>query len=332
MKQKTHTWLAIRAIDLLDKADEAAGLVKILKPRMTSTAIGSWIPDLQDTKPGSGDIDNHVMKMKPYDGPQKQRFVTKKAELLKKLGPHRHIGAFIDDWDGVLGANWWNHAYKADPAPGEHLAGRSMALHTALIDQLILADPDVAKLVPGTVSFAKDLDPNARTRSEEIATYFFMLSHFVADACQPCHCDARKLSNYSSGLHKEMEIHWDGKIDDYFDNDALMTVQDSPAVVLNRARAVDQEFGITFDAAVPKLVSGDTWLEVVYLCRASFAMASIIVNPTDFPYGTTKRTKFKDVFDPPVDPRLQDDFDKAVIHDAVLNIAIIWKEVWSHLK
>ena len=59
MKQRTHTWLAIRAIALLEDSGAAPGLVKLLKPYVNSVAIGSWIPDLADSKRGSGDIDRN---------------------------------------------------------------------------------------------------------------------------------------------------------------------------------------------------------------------------------------------------------------------------------
>lgn len=332
MKQRTHTWLAIRAIALLEESGEADGLVKMLKPHVTATAIGSWLPDLRDTKPGSGDIDNHVFKMEPYEGPEAWRFTLKKDDLLKKLGPHRKAGAFIDQWGNGLSSAWWEAPYKADPQPGQHLANRSMALTTTLVDQLILGDPAVADLVPGKVSFAIDLDPAARTRREEVATYFFMLSHFVADACQPCHCDARRLAGYMKGLHKEIEAHWDKEIGTYFDKVKLQNTADSAAAVLKKAKEVGHELGLDFEPAVPALVSGDAWLEVLYLCRASFSLASIMVSPDEIPYGSEELTTFDAVFDSAARPGLLGDLDRAVLHDAVLNIAIVWKDVWRTFK
>ena len=161
--------------------------------------------------------------------------MLKRADLFKALGTKRQIRTFLDNWDGVLGADWWNKSYKAEPSPGEHLANRSMALTTTLIDQLILGDKAVARVVPGEVRFAKNLHPDARSRSEEVATYFFMLSHFVADSCQPCHCDARRLSGYSRGLHKEMEKHWSKKVGTYFNKKKLLETSDSSLKIL-RAR------------------------------------------------------------------------------------------------
>ena len=285
---------------------------------------------MADSKRGTGDIDNHVFKLKPYSGAGENRFITKREKLFKSIGNKRLIRTFIDNWDGVLGADWWNKPYKAEPAPGQHLANRSMALTTTLIDQLILGDSKLAKLVPGEVSFARNLHPEARSRGEQVATYFFMLSHFVADACQPCHSDARRLSGYGNGLHKEMEAHWSKKVGTYFNKKKLLATTESPAKILKAARAVDSQFNLTFENSVPKIVARDTWLEVVTLCRASFAVACILAPPQSYPYDSNKLTSFDDVFlSDNADPELLPDLNQAVAHDAVLNIAMIWKEVWS---
>ena len=330
MDQRTHTWLAIRTVALLDDANETPGLVRLLRPHVKNAAIGSWIPDMADSKRGSGDIDNHVFKLKPYAGPGAIRFVTKRDKLFKSLGNKRQVRTFIDNWDGVLDADWWNKPYKAEPAPGQHLANRAMALTTTLIDQLILGDTRVARLVPGEVKFAKNLHTDARSRSEQVATYFFMLSHFVADACQPCHSDARRLSGYSKGLHKELEGHWSKKVSTYFSKKKLRETNDSTTKILNTARAVDSQFNVTFDNTVPDIIARDTWLEVVALCRASFAVASILAPPQSYPYDSNLLTTFNEVFfGTDADPALLPELDQAIMHDAVLNIAMIWKEVWK---
>lgn len=331
MKQRTHTWLAIRAIALLEDSKAAPGLVGLLKPHVNSVAIGSWIPDLADAKRGSGDIDNHVFKMKPYDGPNKERFIKNKQKTLRELGPARLMSRFITDWGAGLGSEWWNSAYKATPTPGEHLANRAMALTTTLIDQLTLGDSKVSSLIPGGAgSFARSLDPNARTRVEEVATHFFMLSHFIADSCQPLHCDARIMAGFSNGVHKELEQHWDKRVGTYFDKNRLLKTTDTAQTILKKARAVDQELGIQFEDDVPKIIAGDTWLEILSVCRGSFAISNILVSPDIIPYGSKKRTTFKTVFEAPsVDVQLLENLDKAVLHDAVLNIAMIWKEVWA---
>lgn len=328
MKQRTHAWLAIRALGLLESSGQAGELVDLLKPHVASAAIGCWLPDLRDSKVGSGAIDNHVFKLAPHAGEQADRFVLRKADLFKKLGSGRAIVGFLKSRSDALDAEWWATPYRADPPPGQHLANRAMALTTTLVDQLLLGDETVANAVPGNVAFAGDLAPDARTRAEEVSTFFFMLSHFVADACQPCHCDARTLFGYDAGVHKELEAHWDSVIGTYFDKGKLMHVAADPDAILAKAREVDGRFGFTLSDDVPAPVSKDAWLEVLYLCRASFAVAGVLVSPEGFPYGGSDRTSFAAVFDQDSAPGLLADLDRAIMHDAVLNIAILWRDVW----
>jgi len=330
MNQRTHTWLAIRAIALLEDSGGPKGLITILKNNVKGAAIGSWIPDLQDSKKGSGDIDNHILKMKPYHGRNRSRFIKKKTALLDELGSERKVCEFLNAPNHTLGAVWWNQPYKAKPAPGQHLANRAMALTTTIIDQLIMGDKQVARLVPGTVRFSNRLDLNARTRMEEVATYCFMLSHFVADSCQPCHCDARALSGYSNGLHKEMEAKWSRVVGTYFDKKKYLKNSESPNAVLKQARAIDNKFDIHFTNSVPELQARDAWLEIVNICRASFAVASVLVPPDSIAYGSKETTSFKQVFDTANGgPALLAELNRMVMHDATLNIAIFWKSLWS---
>jgi len=333
MKQRTHTWLAIRAIALLEDEGKTPGLVKLLKPHTKSAAIGSWIPDMADSKKGFGDIDNHIFKLKPYNGQRADRFAESKSGTLRKLGNHRKMARFIRDRGGVLGSDWWAQGYRADPPPGQHLANRSMALSLALVDQLILGDPKVASLVPGDVRFAQKLDSDARPRPQEIATYCYMLSHFVADSCQPFHCDARPMAGYSAGVHKELEAHWDKLCGTYFDKSRLLSTNDPANSILKRARDVDQIIGIQFSGQVPEFKAKDLWLEIVNISRASFAISSILVPPDMIPYGSGKHTTFDDVFSGDgVPEELLPDLDKAVLHDGVLNIAIAWKDIWTRFS
>ena len=103
MKQATHAWIAIRAAALIGDDPETAGLFSILRPHIRNAALGAWMPDLADTKLGSGDIDNHVFKMGPYSGHVEDRFVTSKTDLISALGPGRAVAAFLRD-DSSLAA------------------------------------------------------------------------------------------------------------------------------------------------------------------------------------------------------------------------------------
>lgn len=328
MEQRTHTWLAIRTVALMDDLGQAPGLVRILKPFLKTTAIGAWIPDMSSARKGYGDIDNHVLKMEPYEGDQIDRFTVRKKKLLKLLGTNRLMHRYLNT-KTKPDSKWWGKPYRADPPPGQHLANCAMTISAMLTDLLILGNPVVAKHVPGETSFAKNLDPNARSTPEQIATYFFMLSHFVADSCMPCHCDARILSGYSRGLHKELEEHWSKKIGTFFDKKKLLKTTVTPKKIIEKAKNVDTKFGITsFPTSIPNLKANDVWKEIINICRGSYAVANTIAPPDKYPPRTRKLAKFTNLFEDEDDEDLKE-LDKMVIHDSVLNIAIVWKDVWQ---
>ena len=329
MDQRTHAWIAIRAVALLDDEGACPNLVKLLKPYLHAAAVGSWIPDKRDAKIGGSDTDNHILKMEPYRGEQVARFTLTKPELLKKLGKHRVMSTFLAE-NASLDDSWWKTPYKANPQPGQHIADRAGALTTTIIDLLIMGNQELATLIPNRYQFAEELEPKARSQAEQAALYFYMQSHFIADASMPCHCDARKLSSYGNGLHKELESHWSQKIGVYFDDKRLESTTDPPATILGNAKAVDTTFSITFKNEVPQLNERDVWLETIYICRGSFAVASIIAPPESHGYGQETLAPFNTVLEQR--PELLRKVDEVALHDAVLNVAITWKHLWNQLQ
>ena len=335
MNQKTHTWIAIRAIALLEDEAHEENLVKLLKPHAREASVGAWIPDQIDAKRGGAgsSTDNHILKMKPYTGSQPARFTTSKEKLLKNIGIHRKIHDFLDT-KYSLDPEWWDKPYKADPRkPGQHLPNRSMALSTMMKDLLLMGCPTIDALIPGDICFAQLIPENARTQEEAAVMYFFMLSHFIADTSMPCHCDARKLAGYKAGLHKEIEKHWSDKIDDNFEKAELLEADIDPKEVLSMARDVDTEFKLDFkDISIPDLLPDhDVWLEFIYYCRASFAVACVIAPPATYPFKDSNiRAPFDEVFG--TNAQLLEDVDKSAMYDAVLNTAIVWKHVWNKVS
>lgn len=331
MKQRTHAWLAVGAIALLEESGEADNLVKLIAPHAKTAAIGAWLPDLNDAKAGFGSLDNHVLKMEVYAGALPERFTMSREVLIDHLGADRKVTELIGD-ENALNNDWWSTPYRADPPPGKHLANRAMAFATMIVDLMILGDSKVDQFVPGKIGFVEDMDKQALTRKEQLATYFFMLSHFIADACMPCHCDARKLSAYDHGVHKVLESRWNTKITTYFEKDKILASTAKASVVINKAREIWKSLDITFAEGVPDLHEGhDTWLDTIYVCRASHALANIIVPYRDFPHNTDELPALLDLYPGNTgDDRLKG-FDRAILHDAILNIAMTWKHIWGKL-
>jgi hypothetical protein len=336
MDQQTHSWIAIRAIVLLEEEGKTKPLVDLLKPHAHKASVGAWIPDQVDAKrggAGSG-TDNHVLKMEPYKGSQTDRFVVRKDELLKQIGMYRETAQLLQK-DSSLGDQWWARPYKGDvPKPGQHLPNRIMALGTMLKDLLILGDRRIDQLIPGDIRFAQHMAPELRTREEAAAMYFFMLSHFIADVSMPCHCDGRNLAGYERGLHKEWEEHWSKKVGTRFERKNLLKEGVDREQIFQQAADLDDKFDLHFARApIPDLHKGsDVWLEAVYLCRASFAIAGIIAPCETYAYDDARATApFEDVFGEGKEGILAAT-DRAVLHDAVLNTAIFWKHIWNKVS
>lgn len=329
MEQRTHAWIAIRAIAYLEERKANPGLVKLLKPSMHAASMGAWIPDLADAKRGGGNTQHHVFKLLPYEGANASRFVAKKADLLKRLTGSPATRAFIKA-DKTLSATWWATPFKADPPPGQHLANRATALAGSLRDLLVMGSKEVDKLLPGDVKFLDKLDDAARTQREQAALYLFMLSHFIADACMPMHCDGRMLAGFSNGLHEQLEDHWKELVGKTFSDESLAKAAGNAAAckkLLDDARAVDECANLSFKDKLPDLPHGrDVWKEIVDVCRASFALSAVIAPPEDYPYASKKaRAPFKKVLE---GKELLEEVDRLVLEDAVVNTAMIWSAVW----
>lgn len=331
MNQRTHAWIAVRTIALLEDGKKDKNLVKLLKPHAGKAAIGAWIPDLADAKRGGAKTENHIFKIMPYKGKDKERFIARKHDTLDRLGEKRLMHEYIDT-DTSLKPAWWDKPYRGDiKKPGQHLANRSMALSVMMLDLLIMGDNTVDKLLPGKVSFAKYIDKNARTQEEQVALYFFMLSHFVADSCMPCHADGRYLAGYSRGLHNKLESEWSKLVGTKFDKSKMLpaSMSVSPDEILKESRKVDEKFdNIPFKPkSIPNMVAGDVWLEIINVCRGSFAVASIIAPPKKYGYKSKKLAPFSTVFGNAESQKFKD-MSKMVMHDAVLNNAVIWRHIW----
>jgi len=326
MKQSSHSWIAIRAAALLGEDADCKGLVNILTPSVKAAAIGAWMPDLEDSKLGSGDTDNHVFKMEPYSGELESRFVTSKADLQKRLGVGRRMVALISE-DKTLDESWWGTPYKASPGPDQNIANRVQALSTTLKDSLILANKDVAKNIARKFKLSEQLTDEERTRPEQVSLYFFMLSHFIADACMPCHCDKRYLASYTGHFHPEWEAVMSKPLDTLFTATKLSQSARSSDEILEAACANDEALGVKFDKPVPVIKDNDVWKETVAICRASYAINNILASPKEFPVDSRKTLSVKNFDIDPASSALFKSCTSAALHDAVLNTATIWKHI-----
>ena len=99
-----------------------------------------------------------------------------------------------------------------------------------------------------------------------------------------------------------------------------------PDKILSDARGVNTKWGWEFAATpIPQLTT-DVWPDMIYICRASFGLACIIGSPETYKYDEKTAARYEEVLEKR--PVLLEEIDKAVAHDAVLNVARVWRNVW----
>lgn len=330
MKQTGHTWIALRAIGLIQDDPKTLGLAKVLAPWAKYSYIGCWLPDMPKFKKGHGIIGNHTFKNAPYTGKNKSRFVVPKKKLLKALDSNLALHKYINT-KSKLPKTWWDKPYKAIQKDGEHLPDCLSSLFDTIADMLLLGDAKLDKLVPGSTGYAKYLDSSCALAKEQVSTFFFIMSHYIADCFMPCHADKRKLCAFKKGgVHEGWEKHWDKLVGGYFKKMKLKDTNDKSAKIIKDAKKLDATLGLKFN--IP-LTWGDDkndiWETAILWCRASFAFSCNIFPLKDYSYGSKKQPLFKDHF---TDAKKLAEYDRIVLQSAVYAVASTWKQIWRKFK
>jgi hypothetical protein len=330
MKQRGHTWIALRAIGLIQDDPKTEGLAKVLEPWAKHSYVGCWLPDMSGFKKGHGIIGNHTFKNAPYKGENESRFVVKRSKLLKSLDSNLALRGRIRS-GLTLPQGWWDEPYKAIQKDGEHLPDCLSSLFDTIADMLLLGNKKLDALVPGKTNYADYLDPACALAKEQVATFFFIMSHYVADCFMPCHADKRTLCAFArGGVHEGWEKHWEKLVGTYFDKKKLKATADSSRKVINEAKKLDATLGLQFKTPLTwGNEKDDIWETAIFWCRASFAFSCHIFPLEDHPYASRKKPLFKDHFD---DAAKLAEYDRIVLQSAVYAVASTWKRIWRKFK
>jgi len=330
MKQIGHTWIALRAIGLIQEDPKTQDLARVLAPWAKHSYIGCWLPDMSKFKKGHGIVGNHTFKNAPYRGKNQSRFVVEKKKLLKALDPNLALHQYLGS-DSTLSASWWAQPYKAQQKEGEHLPDCLSSLFDTIADMLLLGDRELDALVPGSSGYGDYLDAACALSKEQVATFFFILSHYVADCFMPCHADKRKLAAFErGGVHEGWEKHWDRLIGPYFNKKKLKETSDTSEQILEKARELDDKLGLKFKIPLTWPENdNDIWETAVLWCRASYAFSCDIFPVDQFPYGSRKQPLFKEYF---TDASKLADYDRIVLQSAAYAVASSWKQIWRKFK
>lgn len=186
MKKFTHAWIAFKAIERLQKAEvpaslrpEADFLVDWFSDHKDGVIRGSWYPDEVIVDNGT----SHIMKYRCESASPPLEYTNLPGtSLLFRAGqnsPLKSAGVTIDA--------------KND------LPQRCNSLYHSVIDNFKIQQNEEK---------GSSLSPN----DNHIALLLFMLSHYIADAHMPLHCDGRSAMYGSFDLHDAIETRWEREV------------------------------------------------------------------------------------------------------------------------
>jgi hypothetical protein len=188
MKKYTHAWLAFMAVRRLEDAElsstdrtYADGLIRWFKGHKDGVAQGAWYPDsvIMDM------ADSHVLKLAP-SAEAENKFRRLPTTYLNykhgKTSPVRKKSFTVDEHD--------------------NLPNRCESIAHSVVDHLKMQE-------------SEDKGSPVSPTDNQIALLLFMLSHYIADAHMPFHCDSRRFSE-GMDLHGYMEGEWEGLIQRFY--------------------------------------------------------------------------------------------------------------------
>jgi hypothetical protein len=194
MDQYTHAWIAFKAIERLsgnrvstDDRPVAKKLVTRFEDYKDGVIRGAWYPDLVYHDNGQ----SHILKHIP--GYAKD---FELATLLPVTSTSAVQAKFSDPADRQLQFSY---------SKLENLPERCEALSHAVKDNL-------------KIQYSEEKGSPLTPTGNHIALMFFALSHYIADAHVPMHCDKRghKLADPSFGIAAKVEGRWGKEVDDYY--------------------------------------------------------------------------------------------------------------------
>ena len=336
MKQRAHSWVALRALKLIDDSKKAPKLVELLSYYLSDVWEGAWLPDtlIVDMKYG------HIFKldndpeMLGYDITKYDWRRVSYDELDDRLCGKRLCLEYIKDSKELQDPYWIHEKYSG------HLPDRVIAISHTIGDMLKMSDYPMAFYAKKKRSRAymeedlskqniRDLSLSPNFSARQIAIMFFIISHYICDAHMPLHCDLRDYGGKKlkrrlpRSLHPSIEKLWESQfpekekiiLHDYTIKSLDDITQDLPGQSIIE---IDTNPEYKLNKRIFK-IKGDEWNEMVYTCRISYALSrKWITKPYD------KVDKF-------IDDIGDDEFKRVtnyIFHDTVESIARIWYKTW----
>jgi hypothetical protein len=307
MKQYTHAWLAFMAVKRLKEAKlkdknkkVAQHLVDWIMHNEDDIIQGSWYPDdvIKDM------ATSHVLKITP-SGRAKNKFkklpkthlvykLMKKSQLKKK--------SFVIEKD-------------------DNLPDRCESITHSIVDNAKMQRRE------------KKGSPVAPTNNHN-ALRFFMLSHYIADAHVPFHCDSRRFSE-KPNIHAKMETKWDSMIKSYYEIDKKHKrfLYDRHGFPLRNKKKEARYEGCYLKRIEDELSKrafqigygtdrDNTWEFMSAICQYSYLLSYEFI-PSKYDHKNVPKDKWDSL-----GSITFDDLSFAVLSDAIDSISRVWFRAW----
>ncbi|MCK4622765.1 MAG: hypothetical protein KAT62_11200 [Desulfuromonadales bacterium] len=170
--------------------------------------------------------------------------------------------------------------------------------------------------------------------NNHIAVLMFMLSHYIADAHVPFHCDSRSFSA-GSNIHGKVEGRWDKEVKKYYELDKknerffynpkgypLFKDHSSYATsILNQVELElnNRDFQIGWGED-----NNNTWDFMASICQYSYLLSHDFI-PSNFDETNVTKDNWDTL---PGQKYTFDQYSVAVLSDAIDSIARVWLRVW----
>ncbi|OGN95407.1 MAG: hypothetical protein A2Y89_04475 [Chloroflexi bacterium RBG_13_51_18] len=327
MKKWSHAWLAFMAVKRLeDKKQDlnetdlkhVESLISWFMSHKDGVAQGAWFPDelIKDM------ADKHVLKFAPADKAPAGT-VSIPPEKLRAL-PSEYL-IFRYGKDSPVRHQAFNVVDKNDNLPD-----RCESLAEAVVDQL-------------KVQEYEDKGSPVSPTDNQVALWLFMLSHYIADAHVPVHCDGRQFSK-GKNIHGMLEKAWDDEIKKYYRLNKqktrfLYNIEGYPAPArdFTSDKAYQQSFlkavadeldKRKFDSSFGK-DNKNVWDFMNAVCHNSYLISYRFFPPGYGPDNVTSKN-WKDLAPPPGFTLYQ--LSTAVLADAIDSISRVWFRVWRRYE
>lgn len=314
MKKFTHAWLSLKAIELLvNKRGQFTGytgqyldnFLNFIQEFPSTFVRGAWFPDtiIRDNIRGG-----HTWKYKFDDNGRENK---------RRPGDYNSCIQFVQAELKRKTTLVTRYSDLPDRCEGLSLSIRDMIKIT---NELQKGD---------IISF----------NDSQIAAFFLMLSHYVADAHMPLHADIRDF-NKPSHVHADMEKIWEDEIIRCYDPSIITEQYDlnqNYNLVIKNQVNYDNSFLKQVDThlnAITFTPKGNMWYKflgnknskvwdyLVGVCHVSFLMSHLIFPEGEYNYDIVRIKN-----DPVLNSRLIQ-YTPNILADAVTSIAIVWLSTW----